>query len=153
MEIQADLPFRWEEDRRGSCYYDKNSLQLLKAFAALEFQPERIGIHHGMLLPFLSHMNDIEEIKELLIVEGINVNAKASQDGTTCLHYAVINCSLDMVQTLIARGADLNQPDGIGLVRSSTLLLYIQTLIHSSNDDRLLCIGQQMHEEQIASNC
>lgn len=54
----------------------------------------------------------------MLAQESIGVNARSSQDGTTCLHYAVTNCSTEIVMSLINKGANVNQLDGLGLVYS-----------------------------------
>jgi cytohesin len=60
------------------------------------------------------------EIAELLIVEGAEVNAK-NRDGFTPLHYAAGKGLKEVVELLIAKGADVNAK-GRGLEKSPLLL-------------------------------
>jgi len=55
------------------------------------------------------------DVAELMIEKGVNVNAKNPGDGRTALHAAGLTGSKEMVELLIAKGADINAKDNIGI--------------------------------------
>jgi ankyrin repeat protein len=67
----------------------------------------------GMTSLHAAARKGLKEVVELLISEGVDVNAK-NEDGWTPLHMAAAGGQNEIVELLIAAGADVNAKDRVG---------------------------------------
>jgi len=69
----------------------------------------------GEITPiFLCASKGYQEIADLLINKGADINRRMDFDGTICLHHAASNDQPDMCEYLIKKGCDVNQKDKLG---------------------------------------
>ena len=78
--------------------------------------PLHLALHHGCC--YGKRTSDVDDVKrdyvESLLPYNVDVN-QADKDGNTALHDAVRMCIMDLSKLLIARGADINAKNKLGL--------------------------------------
>jgi ankyrin repeat protein len=58
---------------------------------------------------------NLQKVKDLLKIEGINVNYRENIDGNTPLHYESIVGNTEIIDLLLKKGANINEVNRIGL--------------------------------------
>lgn len=81
-----------------------------------------------------------QDVAELLIAQGADVNAKNRLDGKTALHIVAWGALTDFMELLIANGADLNAKDNYG----RTALHYAAQFGHTKSAKLLVAKGAKL---------
>ena len=80
-------------------------------------------------------LSDQEEVVEILLENGANIEAKAADSyGATALHWAAAAGNVDMVQLLVEAGANCNAEDTVGATPLDTALLWERDVMREEKD-------------------